>query len=73
MSSSKVLKLDFTVADEGSIFLLQPLTEAGTEWIAENLLEDRQTFGTAVVVEHSYIVSILEGIMADGLIVRNVR
>jgi hypothetical protein len=58
---------DFTVRDEGSIFLLTPETDAGRAWANDNLSEDAMTFGSAIVVEHRYIGAIVEGILADGL------
>jgi hypothetical protein len=60
---------DFSVHNEGSIFLLHPLTYT-REWIRENLPSDRMMFGEAVVVEHRFICDLLEGILADGLEVR---
>lgn len=60
---------DFTVRNEGTIFLLTPNTEAGRQWATDNLPSDAQTWGNAVVVEHRYIADIVEGIQADGLVV----
>ena len=59
---------DFLVENHGSIFLLQPLTPAAESWIEEFLPKDRMTFGSAVVVEHRFIVDIVEGIRNDGLV-----
>lgn len=59
--------LDFTVQNEGTIFLLQPLTVAAREWVNDNLPEQRLVYGTAVVVEHRYIFDIVVGIKRDGL------
>jgi hypothetical protein len=58
---------DFTVRDEGSIFLLTPESEQAKAWIEENLPADRLVFAGSVVVEHRYIADIIEGIMADGM------
>lgn len=60
---------DFTVTNHGSIFLLTPMNETASEWIENNLPEDRQTLGLAVAVEHRYIADIVTGIRNDGLIV----
>jgi len=60
---------DFYVQDGGSIFLLQPLTEAARAWVSEHIPEDAQYFGSAVVVEHRYIGNIVAGIQNDGLTV----
>ena len=43
---------DFVVENHGSIFLLQPLSPAANSWVEENLPENHQTSGSAVVVEH---------------------
>lgn len=58
---------DFTVQNEGSIFLLHPHTDAARAWIEEHIPEDAQTFGDAIAVEHRYICSIVDGIQGDGL------
>jgi hypothetical protein len=58
---------DFTVQDEGTIFLLIPNTDAAQEWIAEHIPDTAQCFGTAVVVEHRYIAEIVHGIQQSGL------
>jgi len=62
--------MDFTVRNEGSIFLLTPHTDAARAWVEEHLPADAQTFGPAIVVEHRYIGDIVAGIQADGLEVR---
>jgi hypothetical protein len=61
---------DFTVQNEGTIYLLRPNTPAAQSWIAENLPPDRMTFGDAIAVEHRYICDIIDGIRAAGLEVR---
>jgi hypothetical protein len=60
---------DFVIHNHGSIFLLQPESEAGRAWIAEHIPEDAQTWGDAIVVEHRYIDAIAAGAMSDGLTV----
>ena len=62
--------IDFEIQNEGSIFLLRPLSEQANAWIDEHLPEDRQTFGGGVVVEHRYITSIIDGIQNDGLTIQ---
>jgi hypothetical protein len=63
-------RIDFTVVNEGSIFLLQPLTPAAITWTNKYLPEDRLCFGSAVAVEHRFIADILQGITDDGLVWR---
>jgi hypothetical protein len=66
----KSMKTDISVTGEGSIFLLDWLTKAGKNWIAENIPSDAQRFGDSIVVEHRYIKDIIYGMVADGLVVR---
>jgi hypothetical protein len=58
---------DFVVQSHGSIILLDPATPAAKEWAADNISEDAQHWGNAIVVEPRYITDILLGIQADGL------
>ena len=60
---------DFSVNNQGNIFLLTAKSEAGQEWIAEYIGGDVQMFGDAIVVDHRYISDIVQGIMEDGLTV----
>jgi hypothetical protein len=62
--------MDFTVQNHGSIFLLQSLTPAAQTWVDEFRPKDAQYFGTAVAVEHRYILSIVDGIQGDALEVK---
>ena len=59
--------VDFLLNDEGTIFLLTPVTEAATEWADEHLPEDAMHFGDAIVVEHRFIRDIVFGFTTDGL------
>jgi hypothetical protein len=61
---------DLYVQNEGSIFLLHAHSNAGRKWIKENIPQDAQAFGNAIVVEHRYIADIVQGAQSDGLIVR---
>jgi hypothetical protein len=58
---------DLSIQNEGSIFLLRGLTDAGKAWIASNIPDDAQSFGGAIVVEHRYIGDIAQGAVNDGL------
>jgi hypothetical protein len=62
-------KADFVVENYGSLFLLEPRTEAGQLWCPEHLLENRQVFGGAIVVEHRYIRDIVVALQSDGYVV----
>jgi len=60
---------DFRSENHGSLFLLFPLTQRANSWIEAHLPEDAQWFGNAVVIEHRYIWTILDGIQDAGLAV----
>ena len=61
---------DFLVENHGTIFLLQPLTPAANLWIEQNLPQDHMTFAGAVVIEHRFILDVVRGAIADGLVLR---
>jgi len=61
--------IDFEVENCGTLFLLRPQTQIAEAWVNDNLPEDAQRFGYAVVVEHRYIGDIVQGIQNDGLTV----
>ena len=61
---------DVKIENHGSLVLLRPLTEAASDWLDENISEDAQHFGAAVVVEPRYVEAIVEGMQNDGLEVR---
>lgn len=62
---------DVLVTNEGSIYLVQPISRAGREWIEANVyMDEAQMWGDSLVVEHSYIVAIVDGLHDEGLIVR---
>jgi hypothetical protein len=58
---------DLRIQNEGSIFLVHALTDTGRAWLEENIGDDAQTFGNAIVVEHRYISDIVAGAFEAGL------
>jgi hypothetical protein len=59
---------DIRVQREGTIFLLHPLTEHAEDWFDQHFDRDSvEYFGKALVVEHSFVVSVVEGALEDGL------
>ena len=60
---------DVKVENHGTIFLFWPCSEQGETWIAENVQEDAQWFGNALVVEHRYARDLASGMLSDGLTV----
>jgi hypothetical protein len=62
---------DFTVDRTGDLFLLTPQHRAARTWITENVdLDEAQFWGHALVVEHGYIVDLVDGIHDTGYVVR---
>ena len=59
---------DFIFQNYGSVTILTPQTDAGREWIADNLPDDAQGWGReGVVIEPRYAGPILDGIASTGL------
>jgi hypothetical protein len=62
-------KPDIRVQDEGTIFVLYPLTDAANDWMQDNMHCDSNNFWCdGMVVEHRYVASILRGMVRGGLI-----
>lgn len=60
-------KPDVFVRNEGSIFLVTPISEAAREWMKEHIPDDAQYMGRSLVVEHRYVEDIINGMKGDGL------
>lgn len=61
--------VDVQVVGGGTVYMLQPATAAGKQWVAENCqIEDWQNQEN-VAVEHRYIAAIVAGMEQDGLTV----
>lgn len=59
---------DIEVENGGSLFLFRPLTDAGREWLNENVAaESWQWFGGALAVEHRYAGDLAQGAQEAGL------
>jgi hypothetical protein len=63
------IKVDFSVENHGSIFLLRPHTQSANMWVSEHIPDDAQFFGNAIAIEPRYISDIVAGIQNDGLAV----
>ena len=73
LSSPAANTPDFELANHGSLFLLSPLNSAAKDWMAEHLPMDNpetQFWGSAIVIEPRYVSPIVDGILADGLVLR---
>lgn len=61
---------DFLAVDHGSIWLLNALTPAANVWVEEHIPSEATRWGAwpgALVIEHRYVLPILDGIEDDGL------
>ena len=59
--------VDLFVEGGGSVYLLRPVSAAGSVWVAMHIPFDAQWFGGAIVVEHRFIGDIVAGAINDGL------
>ncbi|MEQ1726766.1 MAG: hypothetical protein ABL982_00180 [Vicinamibacterales bacterium] len=59
--------IDFSVARDFSLALLRPLTGDAQGWLQQHVAADATYFGDALVVEHRYLLDLLDGISGDGL------
>ena len=60
---------DVRIDKHGTLYLATPLTEAGSDWIAEYIDAEEATFlaGRTLVIEHRYVTDIAAGMIAFGL------
>ena len=64
-------KIDCQIINEGSVFMIMPLSGVTKIWIDENLqTESWQWLGNNLVIEHRYIKDIVQGMINDGLVVQ---
>jgi hypothetical protein len=62
---------DVLVHNEGTVFLLNPLTARAKEWIEENVqTEAYQWFGSTLVVEHRFVWGLAQGMLDEGLVLQ---
>jgi hypothetical protein len=59
--------MDVQFENHGSLWLARPLTTAGKAWIENNISDEAQWFGLALVIEPRYVPDIVEGMANDGL------
>lgn len=64
------MQADFEVTGGGTVYLLRPLNETAKAHIEENTDDSAQWFGGALVVEHRYIVLLVQALRAEGFTVR---
>jgi hypothetical protein len=59
---------DVSIENHGSIFLFRTNTPAAAEWVSQNVQDDAQFFGDALVVEHRYAADLAVAMHRDGLV-----
>ena len=62
--------LDYTLTNQGSIYLLQPHTPQASAHIHGHVQSDAQWLGDALVVEHRYALDLALRLNEDGFTVR---
>ena len=63
--------MDISIELHGTVALLRPLTEAGSDWLDDNVeAEGWQYLGNALAAEPRSVHAIINGIVDDGLNVR---
>jgi hypothetical protein len=62
---------DFSFRDEGSIVLLTPLSPSAHEFVEESIGSNNgfQPYWPTVVIERRYAQDILEGVIAEGMVI----
>jgi hypothetical protein len=65
-------KQDFTVNNHGRVVIIRPNTRAGIDWANKYIGEGNgwQPLWPAMLFEQRYLSEVINGIQADGLIVR---
>jgi hypothetical protein len=75
MSANELLRKinapDFSIRDEGSIVLLTPLSPSAHEFVEQRIGSDNgyQPYWPTVVIEPRYVQDILEGVIAEGMVI----
>lgn len=63
--------MDARVEDHGSIFVVQPLSQAADSWLEDNVWgdspEEHTWWAGGLVVEPRYVEELVAGMIGDGL------
>lgn len=57
---------DFRVTNHGSLWAVQPLTDAARDWLTDNIVGENQWIAGALAVEPRYVEPLLGGITDAG-------
>jgi hypothetical protein len=62
---------DFTLRDEGSLILLTPVSPSAHEFVEERIGSENgfQPYWPTVVIERRYAQDIIEGVIAQGMVI----
>jgi hypothetical protein len=60
---------DVEFINHGSLWTAAPLTEQGRDWVETHIPDDAQYWGGSLVIESRYVTDIVQGMIADGLVV----
>ena len=71
MKSPKKSAPDVLVVNAGTVFTFAPLTARAKTWIDDNVQsESYHWLGNMLVVEHRYAWALAEGMLSEGLILK---
>ena len=70
-SGSSPTSPDVLVENHFSLILCRLLTPAANQWVENNVSEDAQFFGGALVVEPRYANDLFDALIGDGLVVQS--
>lgn len=59
---------DLQFHNHGSLISCKPVTDLGSDWLADYLTGEVSTWGGAVMIEPRYLEDIVLGARADGLV-----
>jgi hypothetical protein len=64
-------QVDLSLRDEGSLILLIPLSPSAHEFVEERIGSDNgfQPYWPTVVIERRYAQNIIEGVIAEGMVI----
>jgi len=68
-SVSKPGITDFVFSDNGSLWLCRPTNQEARQHLEENVSDEAQWFGGALVVEPRYVEGLVEGLVENGYLV----
>lgn len=70
MAPNNATQIDVQVVNNGSLFAFHLFSESAREWVADNVSDEAQFFGNALMVEPRYAFDLATGMQNDGLEVR---